>query len=157
LYQTAPRATGPLDDESIGAAYGVGAGFAGVNLLASGYVGRGLGMLSAQDADILGNSTTDATGKTRLCWGWLAQATYQLTPSFRLGANYGQTRQELNDNEPAGGTIGMKNQESGVFNVVYNLNKFTQFIGEYIYAQNTWHDHQKQHSNQFALGTMFYW
>jgi hypothetical protein len=41
--------------------------------------------------------------------------------------------------------------------VVYNLNKFTQFVGEYTYAQNTWHDGASQHSNQFALGTLFYW
>jgi len=41
--------------------------------------------------------------------------------------------------------------------VAYNLNKFTQFVAEYIWAQNTWMDGAKQHSNQFALGTMFYW
>jgi predicted porin len=73
-----------------------------------------------------------------------------------VGANYGQTRQEKNDNEGAT-FIGMKNQEAAVATVTYNLNKFTQFVAEYIYAQNTWMDGAKQHSNQFALGTMFYW
>jgi len=156
LYQTAPRKTGNSNDESIGGAYGASVGFSGVNLLASGYVGRGLGMLSTQDGDILGNSTTDENGKTRLNWGYLLQATYQLTPSVMLGANYGQTRSEKNDNEGAT-FIGMKNQEAAVATVTYNLNKFTQFVAEYIYAQNTWMDGAKQHSNQFALGTMFYW
>jgi hypothetical protein len=156
LYQTAPRTTGNSNDESIGGAYGASVGFSGVNLLASGYVGRGLGMLSTQDGDILGKSTTDENGKTRLNWGYLLQATYKVTPSVMLGANYGQTRSEKNDSEGAT-FIGMKNQEAAVATVTYNLNKFTQFVAEYIYAQNTWMDGAKQHSNAFALGTMFYW
>jgi hypothetical protein len=164
LYQTAPRSNTAAarpgkDDESIGGAYGVAVGIGGLNLMGSGYGGRGLGMLSAQDGDVLGaaDTSTDANGKQRLAWGYLLQATYQLNPSFKFGANYGQTRQEKNDNEPAGGNIIMKNQESGVLMATYNLNKFTQFVAGYIYAQNTWMDGAKQHSNQFALGTMFYW
>jgi len=166
LYQAAPRkdsaaARPGKDNQSIGAAYGATVGFSGINLMGSGYVGRGLGMLSAQDGDLFADATTassstDANGSERMHWGYLLQATYQLTPSFKLGANYGQSRQEKNDTEPAGPSI-MKNQESAVIMLTYNLNKFTQFVAEYIYAQNTWMDGQKQHSNQVALGTMFYW
>jgi hypothetical protein len=169
MYQTAPRtdnattARAGKDNESIGTSAGLGIGFSGVNMLASGYIGRGLGMLSVQDGPLdaaFGNSAVDANGRERLAYGYLVQATYQLTPSFKLGANYGQTRQDKNQNEPATSAtnkIIVTNQESAVFMVAYNLNKFTQFVGEYIYAQNTWADSQKQHSNQFALGTMFYW
>jgi len=160
LYQSAPRKDGVpragKDDESIGGAYGLGIGIGDLNLLGSGYVGRGLGMLSAQDGDLFNSSSADLNGKTRLHWGFLAQVTYQLTPSLKLGANYGQSRQEKNDNEPATFSA-MKNQESGVLMATYNLNKFTQFVAEYIYAQNTWMDGAKQHSNQFSLGTVFYW
>jgi len=163
LYQAAPRSDSAAsrpgkDNQSIGAAYGATVGFAGLNLMGSGYVGRGLGMLSAQDGDVLGanSSAVDANGKERLAYGYLVQATYQLTPSVKLGANYGTTRQEKNDTEPAGDPI-MKNQESAVVMVAYNLNSFTQFVAEYIWAQNTWMDGAKQHSNQIALGTMFYW
>ena len=163
LYQVAPRSDAATarpgkDNQSIGGAYGASVGIVGLNLMGSGYVGRGLGMLSAQDGDVLGanSSAVDANGKERLAFGYLLQATYQVTPSWKLGANYGTTRQEKNDTEPAG-TIIMKNQESAVFMVAYNLNKFTQFVAEYIWAQNTWQDSAKQHSNQFALGTMFYW
>jgi hypothetical protein len=146
------------DNNSIGGAAGTSIGFSGLNLMGSGYVGRGLGMLSAQDGDVLGanSSAVDANGKERLAYGYLLQATYQLTPSFKLGANYGTSRQEKNDNEPAG-PAQMQNQESAVLMVAYNLNKFTQFVAEYIWAQNTWMDGAKQHSNQIALGTMFYW
>ena len=156
LYQTAPRKTGNSNDQSIGGAYGASIGFSDLNLLGSGYVGRGLGMLSVQDGDILGNSTSDENGKTRLHWGYLLQATYKLTPSIMMGVNYGQSRQEKNDTEGAT-FIGMKNQEAAVATITYNLNKFTQFVAEYIYAQNTWMDGAKQHSNAVALGTMFYW
>lgn len=164
LYQTAPRSDAAAarpgkDNQSIGGAGGASVGVSGLNLMGSGYVGKGLGMLSVQDGTLdalIGNTAVDANGKERLAYGYLLQATYQLTPSFKLGANYGTTRQEKNDNEPAGPAI-VKNQESAVFLVTYNLNKFTQFVAEYIYAQNTWMDGAKQHSNQFALGTMFYW
>ena len=89
---------------------------------------------------------------------FLTQATYKLTPSVMLGANYGQSRQEQSDFDKTDTTISqIKNQEAAVATVTYNLNKFTQFIAEYSYAQNTWHDGANQHSNQFALGTMFYW
>lgn len=155
---TTPIARAGKDNESIGGAAGFGGSFSGINLLASGYIGRGLGILSVQDGDVLGanSSATDANGRERLAYGYLLQTTYQLTSSVKLGANYGQTRQDKNKYEPAGPAI-VKNQESAVFMVAYNLNKFTQFVGEYIYAQNTWADSAKQHSNQFALGTMFYW
>jgi predicted porin len=162
----APVARGGKDNESIGGAYGLGVGFGGLNLLGSGYGGKGLGMVSTQDGATF-DTAVDPGGKERLFWGFLVQATYQLTPAWKIGANYGQTRCEetnldaINRSLATYGTASnkslIKKQESGVAMVVYNLNKFTQFIGEYIYAQNTWHDGESQHSNQVSLGTMFYW
>jgi predicted porin len=169
LYQTAPRkdstlaapvAYGGKDNQSIGGAAGASVGIGGANVMLSGYYGKGLGMVSAQDGDFLGSTSTDANGKERKHWGYLAQASYQLTPTVKLGVNYGQSNQDKNDTEPAYSAtnpIVIKKQESAVFMVAYNFNKFTQFVAEYIYAQNTWMDSKKQHSNQMALGTMFYW
>jgi predicted porin len=75
-----------------------------------------------------------------------------------LGVNYGQSRQEQSDFDKTDTTISqIKKQEAAVATVTYNLNKFTQFIAEYSYAQNTWQDDATQHSNQVSLGTMFYW
>ncbi|MBL0225302.1 MAG: porin [Geobacteraceae bacterium] len=170
LYQNATRSNAATTRpgasvDSIGGAYGLGVGIGGLNLLGSGYGGRGLGTVSVQDgtpkvAGLFGGST-DADGTGRLDWGFLLQATYQLTPSVKIGANYGQSRQEETEldttTRTSAGAILVKRQESATVNAVYNLNKFTQFIAEYTYAQNTWHDSAKQHSNQFALGTMFYW
>ena len=81
-----------------------------------------------------------------------------LTPTVKIGANYGQTRQEKTDNDKITGAATLKKkQEAAVAMVTYNFNKFTQFIAEYTYAQDTWHDGATQHSNCFALGTLFYW
>jgi len=167
LYQTAPRkestVTAPVarsgeNNQSIGGAAGVSAGFSGINLMVSGYGGQALGMVSAQDGDFLGSTSTDGAGKERIHWGFLTQVTYKLTPSVMLGANYGQSRQEQSDFDKTDTTISqIKNQEAAVGTVTYNLNKFTQFIAEYSYARNTWQDNAKQDSHQVALGTMFYW
>jgi len=163
LYQQAPRSDSAAarpgeTNRSIGGAGGVSAGFSGFSLLASGYGGKGLGMLSAQDGDFLGSTSTDAAGKERTHWGFLTQATYKVTPSVMLGVNYGQSRQDQSAYDKTDATISqIKKQEAAVATVTYNLNKFTQFIAEYSYAQNTWHDDATQHSNQVALGTMFYW
>lgn len=163
LYQQAPRSNSAAarpgeTNRSVGGAGGVSAGFSGVNLLASGYYGKGLGMVSAQDGDFLGSTSTDAAGKERTHWGFLAQATYKVTPAVMVGINYGQSRQDESSYDKTDTTISqIKKQEAAVATVTYNLNKFTQFIAEYSYAQNTWHDSATQHSNQVALGTMFYW
>ena len=169
LYESATRsdtatARPGAQNQSIGGAGGIEAGFGGVDLMASGYVGEGLGMISAQDGDfgVAGISSTDGAGKERTHFGFLTQVTYKLTPDIKLGANYGQSRQAESDFDKtqrgvAGSFSPMKKQEAAVGMVTYNFNKFTQFIVEYSYAQNTWHDGATQHSNSVAIGTMFYW
>jgi hypothetical protein len=163
LYQQAPRSDAAAarpgaTNRSVGGAGGVSAGISGLTVLASGYGGKGLGMVSAQDGDFLGSTSTDGAGKERTHWGFLTQATYKVTPSVMVGVNYGQSRQEQSDYDKTDTTISqIKKQEAAVATVTYNLNKFTQFIAEYSYAQNTWHDDATQHSNQVSLGTMFYW
>jgi hypothetical protein len=159
IYQNATRsktaaARAGKDDETIGGAYGFGFGIKGLNLIASGYGGKGLGMVSVQDSGVFSNAV-DADGNARLFWGFLTQATYRINPSFMIGMNYGQTRLELGKSDTTAALV-MK-QESAVLDLTYNLNAFTQFVAEYSYAQTRWHDGAHQHSNQFALGTMFYW
>ena len=158
IYQNATRsktaaARAGKDDETIGGAYGFGFGIKGLNLIASGYGGKGLGMLSVQDSGFL-TTGVDTAGNAELFWGFLTQATYRINPSFMVGVNYGQSRMELAKNDPT--SLVMK-RELAVLDLTYNLNAFTQFVAEYSYAQTRWHDGAHQHSNQFALGTMFYW
>ncbi len=151
--------------QSIGGAYGVGGGLKGVNLLLSGYGGKGLGMISDQDGSYkisgLFPGSTDNTGKERKFYGFLAQATYQINPSWMVGVNYGQTCMIETANDTAervnDGFALIKRQESGVVSITYNMNKFTQFVLEYIHARNSWFDGAREYSNQVAFGTMFYW
>jgi len=172
LFQTDTRSTAAGTprpgghNKSLGGAAGVEAGFSGVDLLATGYAGEGLGMLSAQDGDlqgitpapVRGLTSVDFAGNERTHWGFLAQATYKLTPEIKIGANYGQTRQEKTDSDKISTPFVLKKkQEAAVAMVTYNFNKFTQFIAEYTYAQDTWQDGATQHSDTIALGTMFYW
>ncbi len=168
MYQTATRSTAAgvarpgEENTSVGGATGVEVGFKGIDLLASGYYGSGLGMISAQDGDEFGSSSTDAAGQERTQFGFLVQATYMLTPDIKIGANYGQSRQLESDYDKTqrgvpGAFNPMKKQEAAVAMITYNLNKFIQFVGEYTYAQNTWHDGATQHSNSISLGTLFYW
>jgi hypothetical protein len=174
LYQTATRSNTFVDannvtrttprpgahNQSLGGAAGVQVGVGNFDFLTSGYLGKGLGMVSAQDGDFLGSSSTDAAGTERTHFGFLAQATYKLTPTIKIGANYGQSRQLESDDDKAKrgtGFIPIAKQEAVVGMVTYNFNKFIQFVGEYTFAQNTWHDSATQNANSVALGTMFYW
>lgn len=170
LYQDALRSSAAAarpgkHNHSLGGAAGVQTGLGNLDLLASGYYGEGLGMVSVQDGSndaAWGSSAVDGAGLERTQWGWLAQATYKLTPSFKVGVNYGQTAQDRSNDDRANiGTGGfktpMRKQEAATVMLAYNLNAFTQFVGEYSWAQNTWMDDQKQHANSVSIGTMFYW
>jgi hypothetical protein len=165
LYQQATRSSTAAarpgeKNHSLGGAAGISTGIGGLELLASGYVGEGLGMISAQDGDAFGSSSTDAAGKERIHYGFLTQATYKLAPDVKLGLNYGQNRQNESSDDKSRRGVGfvpMAKQEALAAIAVYNFNAFTQFVLDYTYAQNTWHDHATQHSNSIALGTMFYW
>lgn len=165
LYQTATRSDAPgvarpgQQNESIGGAGGVELGVGAADFVVSGYGGKGLGMVSAQDGDFLGSTSTDGAGVERRHWGFLTQATYKLTPTVKVGANYGQSRQQQSAyDETQMSTIAqIMKQEAATGLITYNFNKFTQFVAEYTYAQNTWQNGAKQHSNITSVGTLFYW
>lgn len=134
---------------SLGGAAGVELGLGGLDLLVSGYGGQALGMLGIQGADAM-----DVVGKERKNWGYLTQVTYMLTPTLKLGLNYGQSNaiRTLND---TGNNI--KTQQAAVGALTYNINKYTQIIGEYTWAQDKWHNGLTQDANMVALGSFFYW
>ena len=143
---------------STGVAYGASAAMKnGLGLMASGYYGKGLGMVSVQDGDFLDSTSTDAAGKVRTHWGYLAQATYALTPVVTLGVNYGQSRQNESDADKTTATSPIEIQGAATVSLTYAFNSFTKFTGEYTNAKNTWMDGATQKSNQFALGSTFFW
>ena len=156
LYQTA-RFSDTAGGGSItqyGGTFGASVGVKGLDLLLSGYGGQALGGLGV-DGDV------DSKNHPRQDWGFLAQATYKLTPTLKIGANYGQTNtietaQDTID-RIAGTNSNIKTKQCAVGTLTYNVNKFTQLIAEYSWAQDKWHDGNTQDSNTIALGTFFYW
>ncbi|GFO66149.1 hypothetical protein M1B72_01045 [Geomonas paludis] len=134
---------------SVGGAGGVQLDIHGLQLLTSCYGGRALGMLGMQGADAL-----SADGKERTNWGFLNQATYQLTPVVKLGLNYGQSRAELAGNDTE---LNIQKQQAATVAVTYNVNKFVQVIGEYTWAQDRWFNGATQDANIGAIGTFIYW
>lgn len=141
---------------SLGGAGGAQVVMGGLECLLSGYGGQGLGMLAVQNG-----SGMDATGKERKTWGFLAQSTYKLTPELKAGLNYGRSNGiETNDDKSvraATGVAQVKTQQAATGALTYNINKFTQVIAEYTFAQDKWFNNAKQNSNIIALGTFFYW
>ncbi|MDD2850553.1 MAG: hypothetical protein PHY09_01455 [Desulfuromonadaceae bacterium] len=170
LYQSGERSNGDKI-KSTGAAYGASATMKnGLGLMGSGYYGKGLGMVSVQDGDFLGSTSIDGAGKERTHWGFLAQATYALTPAVTVGVNYGQSRQNESDydkiavdlastgpTDTINGISQIKTQGAATVSVTYAFNNFTKFTAEYTNAKNTWMDGATQKSNQFALGSTFFW
>ena len=79
---------------------------------------------------------------------------------LKIGVNYGQSNAIETDNDKlvrAAGTAGIKTQQALATTLTYNVNKFTQIVAEYTWAQDKWYDGQKQAANIIALGTFFYW
>ncbi len=163
LYQSSTRsddvkvARHGENNTSTGAACGASVSMNGLGLMASGYYGKGLGMVSVQDGDFLGSTSTDAAGKERTHLGFLAQATYAVTPAVTLGVNYGQSRQKESDADKKSATSPVETQGAATASVTYAFNSFTKFTAEYTNAKNTWMDSKTQKSDQFALGSTFFW
>lgn len=159
LWQTDTRSNDPGvaraggHNTSLGIAPGMNLTIGPVTINSSGYYGQGLGLVTPQDGNDM--SVDSTSGKERKHWGFLAGATYQLTDSIRIGANYGQTNQCRNDNDSIDHL--KKTQEAAVGQIVYNWTKFIQFSAEYIWARDKWYGNLKQESNQVALGTVYFW
>jgi hypothetical protein len=164
IEQTDTRSTAAINrpgghNISLGVSPGFNAQFGPIGVMGSGYYGTGLGMVSTQDGGAFTSRIDDDFGNQRTFWGFLAQTTFQATDAIRLAVNYGANRSERTDAEGTFGLYngGMKSQEAAVFQVNYNLNKFTQFTLEGIWAQNVTMDRHRLNSNQVALGTVFFW
>jgi hypothetical protein len=155
MWQQDTRTNGK-HNTSLGIAPGVNVTIGPVGIMGSGYYGRGLGIYSAQDGGAFGDGPVDANGKERKSWGFLAQTTFQVMDSLRLGVNYGRCDFAA---DGALAPVGIKKtQEAAVATANFNLNKFTQFTLEYIWARDSWYGvNDKMTSHQVALGTVFFW
>lgn len=128
----------------------------GLELLASGYNGKGLGSTLMLDSDSL-----DSMGKERENKGFLLQAayTYQKT---KVGLSYGQSRANETsadfDLRMANGTRQIAKQSSVTLGVYHDVNKWLKLVAEYSRAKNEWHGPgSDQQADVVSVGGFFMW
>lgn len=160
LYQRASVPAGAAvaaDEEktAAGVSAGVGVKVAGLDLLASGFLGKGLGSFLLLDVDSL-----DATGRERRSRGFLAQVAYTLG-STKLGLSYGQNDVDETPSEAAarqgGAPATLESRKSVTAGVYHDLGKNLKVVAEYTHAMAGWFGGESQASDVVALGGFFLW
>lgn len=153
LYQEAKFNTSEHKVSSIGGAGGVQAWMGPVELLLSGFGGKGLGMTLIQDD---GNAL-DADLKERTSYGGLVHASYTIGAA-KLGAQYGINYADKTDRDAATvGFSGIKSKQAVTGGCYYSVNKYLTLVGEYTWARDSYYDSARQTQNIVSLGTVFVW
>jgi predicted porin len=133
---------------SVGGAGGVGVGFAGLDLLASGFIGSAIGT----DGIINSGNTLDSINKERTTSGFLGQATYTIG-KVKLGANYGRTDVKKTDQDEIDNAPGLlDNRQSFTGAIWYDLVPSVKLVAEYTHLDIEWADASKQGSDTVAVG-----
>ncbi len=140
------------DVTSSGGAAGVEVGVSGFDLLASGFMAKGIGTFG-----MLNDDAVDAAGTARTSQGFLVQATYQ-AGATKLGVNYGQSINDQTDAEKAAGGANIDQRRSVTAGVYHDLTPWLRLVGEYTWAQLSWHDvAAKQVTNVLSAGAFLFW
>jgi hypothetical protein len=152
LYQEAQVPATHHKVASIGGAGGAGVTFGPVDVLVSGFGGKGIGLTIMQD----GGDSLDFFGKERVTYGGLAQTLFTLG-KVKFGVQYGINYADRTDGEKLTGLTPTKSQQAVTGGVYYSVNKYLQLIGEYTWARISDYDHSKFDRNSISLGTIFVW
>jgi len=145
IYQSSK--VGTQDVTSSGVAGGVTAGFSGLDLLASGMTGAGLGTTGViNSADVL-----DGAGKARTTSSFMGQATYT-TGKVKLGVNYSQLVLTRTADDKAGSGTILDGRQAFTGGVWYDLVPSVKLVAEYTHLQVKFTDATKQDSDTFAVG-----
>ncbi|MDD2318444.1 MAG: hypothetical protein PHO83_00160 [Geobacteraceae bacterium] len=138
---------------TIGGAGGVQAWVGPVEMLVSGFGGKGVGIqLTQVDAAVL-----DAAGKERVTYGGLVHATYTIGAA-KLGVQYGINYADKTDVDSlTTGFDGIKSKQAVTGGCYYSINKYLTLVGEYTWARDSYYDSSRQTQNIVSLGTVFTW
>lgn len=138
-----------------GVAAGAGVGVLGIDLLASGFVGKGLGSFFLLDTDAL-----DAAGDERRSAGLLAQAAYTLGAT-KVGVSWGQNLMRETKAEEAARRSGDAAQiavrRSVTAGVYQTVARHLKVVAEYTRATTEWHGGASESADVVALGGFFFW
>lgn len=157
LYQEAKFGANQHKVSSIGGAGGVQAFMGPVELLLSGFGGKGIGMTLTQDDPY----ALDGAEKERTSFGGLVHATYSIG-KVKLGAQYGINYLEASDFDEANGYVEgsdsvIKSKQAVTGGVYYSVNKYLLLVGEYTWARDQYRSGLKEDTNVISLGTIFTW
>ena len=138
-----------------GGAAGVGAGFGGLDLLASGFYGQALGSFFMLQLDAL-----DAVGKERTTQGFLGQAAYT-AGATKIGVSYGQNMLKETSDDAAkrasGTTLGIDTRRSATVGLYHDVNAALKLVAEYTWVQTKWFGGADHTSNLVAVGGFVFW
>ena len=141
--------------EASGVAGGILLGFAGAEVVLSGFDGQGLGSTLMLDTDSL-----DPVGKERDSQGYLAQLTYTLGAT-KFGVAYGINEMDETSAEKAirigGGNSELEEQNLLTLGIYHDLNPYIKLVAEYSQAENKWFGGQDQQVDIVSVGTLFFW
>lgn len=130
---------------------GVKVGMSGLEVLAYGYAGRGLGTTG------IGLDAVSTTGEKRLSWGFLGQVTYKLG-KLKLGGSYGESHLDLGQGERIGVNTAalVTTNRSGVVGLYYGITDNLTLVAEYIHSRSRRQDQAEIHDNSGALGAILF-
>jgi predicted porin len=150
IYQ-ASKIVGGADARTVsstGGAGGLGVGFGGLDLLASGFLGSAVGT----DGVINSGLALDAVNKERTSSGVLAQATYTIG-KVKLGLNYSRLGVTKTAQDKAVYNPALLNSRQAVTGGVwYDLVPSVKLVAEYTHLDVKFADASKQGSNTIGLG-----
>ncbi|MFL5411312.1 MAG: hypothetical protein ACJ79D_08045 [Myxococcales bacterium] len=159
LYQraeTLDSVASPASVDAVGGSGGAKVDLGGLSLVASGYLGSGIGTTLMFDA---ANTAVDRADKPRTSWGYMLQAAYAITDTnFVLGGGWGESRMVETDNDKTltDGDPLVKANAAATASVQYNWTKSLKQVFEFTYAQSEAFTGAKNKSYQGALGLMLF-
>jgi predicted porin len=156
LYQHAETLDGvpAASVDAVGGSLGAKADFGGLSLVASGYLGSGIGTTLMFD---FANTAVDTADKPRTSWGYMLQAAYALADTnFVLGGGWGEGRMVENDADKTGPDPLVKSNSAATGSVQYNWTKSLKQVFEITYARSEAFSGAKNSSWQGAIGLMLF-
>ncbi len=141
------------DVTAAGGAGGVGLSLGGLDLLGSGFYGKGLGSIYMLQLDAL-----DSAGKERDSGGFLAQAAYTVGAT-KFGVSYGQNMKKETDADAAARATSAEidTRRSITGGLYHNINSALKLVAEYTWTQTKWFGGADRSSSVVALGGFLSW
>ena len=151
MWQNAYAAGTNTSVDAVGGAAGLGMNMGGLDLLASGFYGKGLGSLFMLQID-----SVDGAGTARKSNGFLVQGAYTFAKATKVGLSYGQNSLEQTGADAGNGQF--KTRRSVTGGLYHDVNSALKLIAEYTWSQSSYQDSgPSQATNTIALGAFLFW